>query len=138
MNKNKPEKTSIKKLFYFISVIPLLGILVFIIYKLSDQVYRQKQVDDEVALLENEISKLSSENEDLDELINYLKSNDFKEREAKDKLNLIKEGEELVLVKENEAEIQDDQKEEESNTEIVVNRPNYYYWWHYFFSIENN
>lgn len=114
----------------------LLVLLFFITYKLSHQVYKQNKIDKEVEGLQAEINTLNQENQDLDELIVYLQTDDFKEKEAKDKLNLIKEGEQLVLVKEYGLLEQPIQDEEKNELQVIVHHANYYYWWHYFFSLE--
>ena len=72
----------------------------------------------------------------MNELISYLQTDDFKEKEAKDKLNLIKEGEKLILVKEHELQTESTGEEKEDSAEIIVHHANYYWWWHYFFSIK--
>ncbi len=135
-NINKRKVTSRRRALYVLVVLPLLIILSLITYKLSNQVYKQKQIDKEIGQLEKEIENLNQENNDLSELIGYLETDNFKEKEAKDKLNLIKEGEQLVLVKENDPQRQE--KIESDMPEVVVNRPNYYWWWQYFFGVEKN
>lgn len=139
--RRQPESFS-RKAGYFFAVILIFLVLFFIVYKLSFQIQKQDKIDEEIADLQGEIDRLSQENEDLSELIGYLKTDDFKEREAKDKLNLIKEGEKMVLVKETKSEDSSEPKVEkveledlESEEKIVVKRPNYYWWWHYFFSL---
>lgn len=126
-------------LFYAFFIFSFLILTAFIIYNLADKIYRQNEIDLEVEKLEKEIDKLTKKNQKLNEAINYLKTEDFKEKEFKKKLNLIKEGEELVLIKESET-VQQLNEEELSEKEfekakLIVKRPNYYYWWYYFFSI---
>jgi hypothetical protein len=87
--------------------------------------------------LEEEIAKLERNNKDLDELVNYLQTDSFKEKEAKEKLNLIKEGEQLVLVKGNNAKKEEIVKEKEL-AEVAIKHSKAYWWWHYFFGAEKN
>lgn len=106
-------------------------------YKIVNQAQKQKMIDDEIATLEREVSRLHLENEELAELNSYFNTSEFKEREAKDKLNLVKEGEQLVLVKgatnEKQAKVESDKDEK---AKIVMERSNVYWWWHYFFGLK--
>lgn len=130
----KANKLTKNLLYVFVAII-LLAVLMYITYRLSNQVYKQNQINKEILKLQTEISNLSQENQDLNELIGYLQTDEFKEKEVKEKLNLIKEGEQLVLVKEKEADLQQIVQQEQEKAEVVVNRANYYWWWHYFFSL---
>lgn len=108
-------------------------ILCYVSYKLYQKIYLQNEINQEIQALQTEIDNLEQDNKDLQDLISYFQTDEFKEKEAKDKLNLVKKGEKVVLIK--EKEIKREKVVEEDKTEILVNRPNYYYWWHYFFSI---
>lgn len=136
--KKASEMSGGRKISLFFAFIGLTGFMIFIIFRMSHQAQKQNSINDEIAKLQQQASKLEGENQDLQEMIGYLKTDDFKEKEAKDKLNLIKEGEQMVLVKENALDEQNSSKNMEDNKipELVVYRENYYYWWHYFFSIK--
>lgn len=139
--KNKKDNL-IKRFSYILLGCVILGGLSYVTYRLSCQVYKQRQINNEIISLQKEIERLHQENQDLNKLISYIQTDSFKERQTKDKLNLIKEGEQLVLVK--DSSIQGDQKEDQEENvdkkrgvEIVVNYPNYYHWWYYFFSLDS-
>lgn len=134
-NESTQKRSTKNKIFYLFVSVVLLVLLFFITYKLSLQIYKQNQVDDEVEGLQVQIDQLNRDNDDFDELISYLQTDDFKEKEAKDKLNLIKEGEKLVLVKESRVQ-EEENLEIPKEAEVVVHHKNYYYWWHYFFSLK--
>lgn len=137
-SKNNTQNSAFRSLVYVLVAILLLVVLLYITYRLSNQVYRQNQINTEIMKLQTEITNLNQENQDLNELIGYLQTDEFREKEAKDKLNLIKEGEQLVLVKEKEMQIQQmNDEHNQQQAEIVVNHENYYWWWHYFFSLED-
>lgn len=132
------KKSAFRNLMYVLVAILLLAVLLYITYRLSDQVYRQNQINTEIINLQSEITRLNQENQDLNELVGYLQTDEFKEKEAKDKLNLIKEGERLVLVKEKELQLsQMGDIQERSQAEVVVHHENYYWWWHYFFNLDS-
>ena len=125
-----------KKVFLSLIVLILIVIFVFVVLRMSHQAKKQNGINEEISKFQLQINRLEGENQDLNELIGYLKTDDFKEKEAKDKLNLITEGEQMVLVKEGFLEEEGISKATEKETELVVHRENYYYWWHYFFSIK--
>ncbi len=136
-HRNKQRKLSVgrKKVFSFLVVLLLLAILFFIVYKLLGQVRKKNEIDKEIGQLEKEIKHLNQENDELEGLVNYLETDSFKEREAKDKLNLIKEGEKLILVKENKSK-DEEIKKEPKKPEVISRYSKPHWWWYYFFSIK--
>jgi len=62
--------------------------------------YKKHQLDQEIVALKNEIEKLDKQGQDLNQLIKYFSNQDFLEKEAKDKLNLKKNDENVVIVPE--------------------------------------
>lgn len=92
------------------------------------ELYMQKrQVDSEISRLENQSNTLKKGNQQLSELIKYLDTEEYKEREAREKLNLKRPGEQVVVLPEDSssgqvASIQTD------------NQPNPQKWFTYFFN----
>jgi cell division protein FtsB len=65
------------------------------------ELYMQKrQVDSEIARLKAQSDDLKSGNSQLSELIKYLDTPEYKEREAREKLNLKRPGEQVVVLPE--------------------------------------
>lgn len=62
--------------------------------------YKKHQLDQEIISLKEEIDKLDKQGQDLTQLIKYFNNQDFLEKEAKDKLNLKKGDENVVMVPE--------------------------------------
>lgn len=60
--------------------------------------YKKNQLDREIGALKQEIEKLDSQGQELNQLLAYFNSESYLEKEAKDKLNLKKEGESVVMV----------------------------------------
>lgn len=120
--------------FRFIILIAFL-VMFYSGYKLLHQTYKYNQINVEITQLQSEIERLNQDNQNLTELINYLQTDNFKEKEAREKLNLIKEGEHLVLVKEKDSPTNSQLPEQQKMAQVVVERPNYYWWWHYYFSL---
>lgn len=62
--------------------------------------WKKKEVDSEISRLQQKSSELNKENQQLSELIKYLDTPEYKEKEAREKLNLKREGEEVVVLPE--------------------------------------
>lgn len=133
MEDKKEIKGRAKFFLVNMAIVVGIAILFFIFFKLSNVIYKQRSTNSEISVLQEEIERLEKNSYDFEELINYFQMDQFKEKEAKDKLNLVKEGEKVVFLK--EKEIIKEEKQPEQKPEITVNRPNYYWWWHYFFGI---
>lgn len=113
---------------YFIGI--LVVFLVLVIIASGREAYRNYKVNQEIKKLEKKIEELQKNNVELGELEKYLQSDEFLEKEARLKLNLIKDGEKLVIIKRQEEKpIIEEQKAEEQNKNI----PNILKWWEYFF-----
>ena len=113
--------------------------LFFILRSFLIEWEKRKAIDREVMALQEEIEKIKKENSNMQDSLRYLETDTFQERELKDKLNLIKEGEQMVYVKEEEIAEKKDNSESsisqsaDQQTEVSVKKPNYYYWWEFIF-----
>lgn len=121
---------------YLVISIPLLAAIGLLGYKIFNQAHQQKMIDDEIATLEATAERLNIENKELAGLNAYFNTTEFKEKEAKDKLNLVKEGEKVVLVKGASVEQEEKQAEKDGRAEVVMERSNVYWWWYYFFGLK--
>lgn len=112
-------------------------ILVFFSVNLFREVINRQDLRKEISKLQQEISDLEGNNQEMSNLIGYFESLDFVEKEARTKLNLKKPGEKVIIVPETTQEISPEtlssaiapdnllaQAEELSNPEK---------WWQYFF-----
>jgi cell division protein DivIC len=137
MTPAKDKKESVKRkgtgFMFKLLVVLCFGVLFFASYKLFEKTYRQNQINGEIAKMQEEIDRLNQDNQNLGELIKYLQTDQFKEKEAKDKLNMIKEGESLVLVKEKDVAVPNEKTEIKNTPQVVIERPNYLLWWQFFF-----
>lgn len=107
---------------YFI--IFLILVLIFIIIFLFRESYRVFIVNQEIKNLEKRIEDIKKSNEELVKIKQYFQSDDFLEKQARLKLNLVKPGEKLIIIKESE-------KFEEQK--VVNNTSNIQKWFKYFF-----
>jgi len=103
--------------------------LVLIIIASGRESYRNYRVNQEIKNLQRKIEELQKINTELSELEKYLQSDEFLEKEARLKLNLIRDGEKLVIIKRAEEELSSDEVKPEENKNI----PNILKWWEYFF-----
>lgn len=114
----REEKENRKGLSFFSGLFFLvgLGILIMIGISLGRETYRKRQIQKEIEGLQAEIQKISQENSELSNLISYFSTQEFQEKEAREKLNLQKEDEKLIVLrKEVEAQPSPVQPEEQSN-----------------------
>jgi|TARA_B100001971_G_C18177889_1_gene530973 cell division protein FtsB len=108
-------------------------------FNLGKQVMQKRAVDAEVERLEIEIGKLEYKQDDLGNLLKYVQTDEFVEQEARNKLNLVKEGENLVVIPEVDAEpdallaeeILDDDSQNIKG--FVLGDSKIKLWWKYFF-----
>lgn len=100
--------------------------------------YRRHQLDNEISSLKGEIDKLEKKHQELDQLISYVGSQDFLEKEAKDKLNLKKEGENVAMI--NESALGQEAVGGSATTTSAQNQVapkdenKFIRWWKFFFS----
>lgn len=126
--KNHPKIFS--KLFAFV----LFSIAAFFSVVIYKEFFRKKQIETEIEKLQAEAMRIEKQNSDIKERIAYLESADYKEREAKDKLNLQSPDENVVVVKQGVSKAEQKMGVEESAAVIPVGQtPNYLKWWNYFF-----
>ena len=109
-----------KKFLFCIIVI----IFLFIINDLARSIYDIWQKKDFVMQAEKELSHQKQENQRLKSGLSYSKTQEFIEREARDKLFMVKKDEQRVLLSKDSEEAIQEKKE---------NLPNWKQWWNLFF-----
>ena len=80
----------------------LVILVIFVGYSLFKEKQDQQETVKNIKSLEQEIADLENQSLELAEMIKYLRSEEFVEREARQKLNLQKPGEKVVIVPEEE------------------------------------
>lgn len=127
------KKNNIKKIIIFFS---FTIIAFFVVYIATKEAYRSSKIEREVEALRNEAEEIKVENLELREKISYFETNDFQEKMAKERLNLQKKDEKVIIVKQNQ--IFDKNKESEEDTVNTLipekEKENYEKWWNQFFS----
>lgn len=99
-SKNKIDlKTRIfsSKFFLFLILLVFIGMVLSV----ANVSYNRHLIAKELDALKSEIEKMKSDNKDLSKMIEYYSSQEFWEKEARQKFNLKKEGENVIMVPKN-------------------------------------
>ena len=91
---------------FFNSKLALFGLVALVIligYSVIREKGEQQETTQNFRSLEQEIAELENQSLELAAMIKYLRSDEFVEREARQKLNLQKPGEKVVLIAEDQA-----------------------------------
>lgn len=131
------RKVLSSKIFIFFAGV----LLIFMGINLGKELYRKYQIQKEIDSLQSEVNDLKSSNQQLADLISYFKTENFAEIEARKKLNLQKEDEQVVVVNVSEAESVKNATSTKKDNENVVSseapqkkKSNIQKWWDYFFN----
>lgn len=131
-NRDKAKLST--KIFSGIFFLTGLTILVLIGISLGKETYRKRQIQKEIDSLQIQIEKMNQENSDLENLMDYLSSTDFEEKEGREKFNLQKGDEKMIVFRkdaiQNEAE---NKNESDVQAPSADKSPNWQKWWRYFF-----
>ena len=109
--------------------------LVFIMVAVYKEAYKKRQIQEQINKLQEEAERISRENSLTEEKIAYLESQDYKEKEAKDKLNLQNPDENVVIVEPGvKSKIQSEEFNVAQVSQPAVNQVSIpIKWWNYFF-----
>ncbi len=132
--KNNKVKEILIKILQLIVILIMIG-LIFIISKgIYSRIQDEKTINNGIEILRSEMNKYDYENNNLNKLVKYFESVEFQEKEIKDKLNLVKDGEKIVFVQGGVSKQGNDNFYNKKNDVIITTtHANYYYWWEYFF-----
>ncbi len=132
--KEKDNLTIYEKLIrsriFFIFLIPIFLALLVGIFQ---QFYHRHQVKKDLDKLDTEIANFNKQKEDLNNLLDYYKNESNLENEARVRLNLKKEGEEVVIILPTATSTEKSGGINSQGSENIENLPNYKQWWYYFF-----
>ncbi|MBU4142579.1 septum formation initiator family protein [Patescibacteria group bacterium] len=131
-----PEN-KLKKIFSSRTVLFLLLLaFVWLSLVLVRAFYKKRQLDQEIGALKSEVEKMDKKGQELNQFLGYFSSQDYLEKEAKDKLNLKKEGENVVMVQEPAAEAAKENNNSAPAGAAIsapVEENNLVKWWKFFF-----
>lgn len=113
-----------------------IGILFWTGQSINREYRRNQQIQGQIDALRAEAEKLRQENGDLGDRIVYFETPEFQEKAAKEKLNLQKENENVVIIRPSQSAL--NASTDPIRTEAHPgnrNIPNYQKWWKYFFAL---
>ncbi len=125
-----------KKMSFISLLIILLGIgaMAAVAFVSCKEAKRNQQINEEIEAMKQEAEKIRKNNENLKEKISYFETPSFQESVAKEKLNLQKPDEQVVIVKPSEYyESQEENLADSQKEKTEENTPNYLKWWNQFF-----
>lgn len=108
-------------------LISCLVIFFVILFGLAKGTIKNHQVNSDIKDLEDQVKGLSKQNQEFNQLIEFLKSDAYIEQEAKLKLGLKKSGENLVVIPQPESNSLPHLSQEDKNQANPIK------WWTYFF-----
>lgn len=112
------------KLYIFCALAVLLGTGIF----LGKELYTRYQIDLEIRGLDRQVTELQQKNHEVSQMIQYFKTTEYKERQARSLLNLQKPGEFAVALP-----VQEDQNAGTADDTETKKETNLKKWWNYFF-----
>lgn len=122
----------IKKIFSSkLFLLAIFVLAIFLVLAAGKAFLKRYQVDKEIKKLETEISKLGESNRQLSDLLQYLNTDFFAEREARLKLGLQKPGEKVVVIPDKGSSMANSSEKEYNKKELS----NPQKWWRYFFNL---
>jgi cell division protein FtsB len=134
--KKLTEKSS-TKFFSGLFLIAGIGILITMGISLGKESYRKKQIQKEIESLQSEIQATKQQNDDLSNLISYLSTSQYDEKEAREKLNLQKEDEKMIILQktvEPQETAPTQSLNQSTNSVTYSNTPGWEKWLKYFFA----
>ena len=105
--------------------------LIFVMVITARILVQKRVVDREIAKLQNQMDRINKDNEKLSSLIQYLNTPEYQEKEAREKLNLRKDGEYVVVLPQGDVAGASNQQNQLSKT------GNFKLWFNYFFDHVN-
>lgn len=131
MNQTFPLKNLLSNLVTIIIIL----IIFYIIFNIGRSIWKNYQINREIANIEAEIESLKTKNSALKNLILYYQTDTFKELEARKKLGLKKSDEKVIIIPENDGQTKKNEEElfEKGQTQNsqIEKKPNYVKWWYF-------
>lgn len=101
IRKEKPRKRSLLRFVYDPRLLTAVGMVILVAASipLVRSLHQKHKVEQEINNIKKEVETLQTENKELDDLVEYLRSDHFVEERARLDLGLKERGEEVVVVK---------------------------------------
>ena len=101
--------------------------LVFVMITAAKTLIQKHRIDKEIRNLQDQVERIKKNNEQLTYLIKYFDTPEYQEKQAREKLNLRKDGEYVVVLPENN-------QGEVAGSSQGGHESNFKLWFNYFFS----
>lgn len=118
------------RLFLFVAAV----IVFMVIFGYVRAYYQDYQVRQEITRLEEQARNLEAKKLELLEVLKYVKSDSFVEEKARIELNMLKQGERVMVVASSTAP--NEHRQEKNNMLEWTNLSNYAKWWRFFVNSE--
>jgi len=110
-----------------------IAVLIFLGASLTKEVIRRRQISTRINNLKEQIKELENSSVELSNLIEYLKSEEYQEKEARLKLGMKKPGEKVIVIPSSNEDILNDNQNSLADNIGEENISNWRRWWNYFF-----
>jgi len=126
MNKNKP---------FILQLIIVGGFLIFIyiFFALATSIYRDYKLEVNIEKFENTIDNLAKMAKQKPADVKYYQSKEYKDKYAKENLNLLNPGEKLIIIPKEEKIVKSEVVVDKLTNSDILKLPNRNQWWEYFF-----
>jgi len=127
-----------KKKFPIIIVYFAIGVFFagFVSYSAFKEAYRDKKIENKIQELNQEKEKIQKENDALSKSIAFFETSQYQEKTAKQKLNMQKADENVVVVKPTMEQAPAENISQDNKVEVASEIPNYKKWLNFFFKYE--
>ena len=108
----------------------------YMFFALATSIYRDYKLETEIETFEDEINNLADRANQKPSDLKYLQSDEYKDRYAKENLNLLNPGEKLIILPDPDQRVEQGPvvlMTEALSPDSVLNKPNNQQWWEYFF-----
>lgn len=109
----------------------LIVFLLFLAWAYLKENQSQEKIIERQNSIDQEISQLEQQNQELESLLEYFSSQEFIEKEARQKLNLAKPNEKVVIITQGEPQVLTEDKTKKQLEKLPASPQ---LWWQYFFS----
>ncbi|MBP6859283.1 MAG: septum formation initiator family protein [Candidatus Magasanikbacteria bacterium] len=127
------QKINSWKIFFSSKIFILIVAIVagMVVFEYARAYYQDYLVRQEIAYLEDQTKKLEAKKMELLDVLKYVKSDSFTEEKARTELNMVKPGEQVLVV----SQLASENGRQEKNAVVKWdNIPNYKKWLKYFFN----
>ncbi len=105
-------------------------------FALATSIYRDYKLETEIQSFQAQVENLATQANQKPANLKYLQSDQYKDRYAKENLNLLNPGEKLIILPQAEQRVEQGPvvlMTEALSPNSVLNKPNSRQWWEYFF-----